>query len=73
MSGSKLTEARQEAAADAATEVELAYGLLWMMHLDTRTRNGALAFEARRRLVEQIDHHGRARGIAAAKRMGIGR
>lgn len=69
MSSSKQTDQRTEQKAQAASPAELAYGLLWLMHLDTRTRNGTLAFEARRKLLSMIDHHGQARGIAAAKKV----
>ena len=48
--------------------VEIIYGLLWLMEIDTTTVNGMAASLARKTALEMIDKDGQARGIEIAKR-----
>lgn len=46
--------------------IELAYGILWHVGVDTRTFAGASIAAARRVLLARLDRDGQAAGIAAA-------
>jgi hypothetical protein len=46
---------------------ELAYGLLWMVGCDKRTKAGEALYLARKALYEKMDRAGQARGITAAR------
>lgn len=48
--------------------IELAYGMLFQMSLDTRYANDWLAHQARQTLRLALDSAGQARGIAAARK-----
>lgn len=48
-------------------QVELAYGLLWIVGCDRSTPNGNALYFARKALYEKLDKDGQARGITAAR------
>lgn len=54
--------------ADLKKQVELAYGLLWIVGCDRSTKHGQALYLARKTLYEQIDKEGQARGIDAARK-----
>ncbi|MGY4288841.1 hypothetical protein ACVWXO_008061 [Bradyrhizobium sp. LM2.7] len=47
--------------------IKIAYGLLWLMSIDTRTKNGLLAHTARKQLLELLTRADQAEGITAAR------
>ncbi len=47
--------------------IELAYGLLWTLEIDTTTAEGAQLSKARRNLLVLLDKQGQSRGITAAR------
>lgn len=52
--------------------IELAYGLLWTLQIDTTTAEGAQISKARRNLLVILDKQGQARGITAARQIHSG-
>ncbi len=54
--------------ADLKKQVELTYGLLWIVGCDRSTKNGNALYLARKALYEQLDKAGQARGIDAARK-----
>lgn len=52
--------------------IELAYGLLWSLSIDTTTAEGAQISKARRNLLVLLDKQGQARGITAARQIHLG-
>jgi hypothetical protein len=52
--------------------IELAYGLLWTLQIDTTTAEGAQISKARRNLLVLLDKQGQARGITAARQIHSG-
>lgn len=52
---------------DVPSAVQLAYGLLWHMHIDREDDNLALASDARKALMEVLSKDDQLRGIDAAK------
>ncbi len=59
--------ARARVPLDPSRAIELAYGLLWEISMDTRSPTGLRVSLARRALLEQLDRAGQARGIALAR------
>lgn len=52
---------------ETQAKLEIIYGLLWCMDIDTRTVTGAAASLARKTALEMIDKDGQERGIRVAK------
>lgn len=53
---------------ETQAQVEIIYGLLWLVTIDTTTVAGAAVSLARRTALGLIDKDGQARGIEVAKR-----
>jgi hypothetical protein len=53
---------------ESSAKIEIIYGLLWLVEVDTSTVSGMAASLARKTLLEMIDKDGQARGISIAKR-----
>jgi hypothetical protein len=58
--GAALTETQ--------AKIEIIYGLLWLMEIDTTTVTGMAASLARKTVLEMVDKDGQERGISIAKR-----
>lgn len=63
----QLREA-SEAFTGTQAKIEIIYGLLWLMEIDTTTVMGMAASLARKTALEMIDKDGQERGISIAKR-----
>lgn len=57
----------QTPAAADADAMELAYGLLWLVPVDTHTKTGLCVSLARKALLGQLDRDAKLRGLKAAQ------
>jgi hypothetical protein len=53
---------------ETQAKIEIIYGLLWMVEVDTTVVNGMAVSLARKTALEMIDKDGQERGISIAKR-----